>query len=91
MKNTRNVLNFKVIFSQDEDGIFVATCPAIPGCHTQGDTFEKAEENIKEAIALCLKVAQNDKEYRASIDFQQDNDSRFIGIGDVIVPRPEFL
>lgn len=91
MKNTKNVLNFKVIFSQDEDGVFVATCPAIPGCHTQGDTFEDAEKNIKEAIKLCLQVAQKDEDYRGSIDFEGEQTSRFIGVSDVIIPRPEFL
>lgn len=91
MKNTKNVLNFKVIFSQDEDGIFVATCPAIPGCHTQGDTFEKAEENIREAITLCLKVAEKDDDFRALIDFKGEHVSRFIGVSDVVIPRPEFL
>lgn len=91
MKNSKNVLNFKVIFSQDEDGIFVATCPAIPGCHTQGDTFEEAEKNIKEAIKLCLKVAQKDEDYRESIDFGGEQTSRFVGVSDVIIPRPEFL
>lgn len=86
-----DTLNFKVIIKQDEDGVFVATCPAIPGCHSQGKTYEEAEKNIKEAILLCLKVAENDKEYRASINFGQDISSHFIGISDVFVPKPRFL
>lgn len=31
------------------------SCPALPGCHSQGDTMEEALENIKEAIAGCLE------------------------------------
>ena len=38
----------------DEDGYFVAHCPALPGCHSQGDTEQEALNNIKEAIALCV-------------------------------------
>lgn len=84
-------LNFKVVIMQDENGIFVASCPAIPGCHTQGDTYEEAENNIKEAIKLCLKVAEEDKDYRASIDFGQKHASHFIGIRDIFIPRPRFV
>jgi predicted RNase H-like HicB family nuclease len=87
----KQYLNFKVIINQDEDGVFVASCPAIPGCHTQGDTYEEAERNIKEAIRLCLKVAEKDEEYRASIDFGCGRSSRFIGISDIVIPWPEFL
>lgn len=43
----KEVLNFKVIINQDEDGTFVATCPAIPGCHSQGETYEEVVKNIK--------------------------------------------
>ena len=77
------VLNFKIIIEQDEDGIFVASVPAIPGCHTQGDTYEKALEHIEEAINLCLEVAKEDKKYRSKIDFSESNKSRFIGITQI--------
>lgn len=41
---------------QDEDGIFIAECPSIPGCVSQGPTEDEAERNIKEAIIECLAV-----------------------------------
>ena len=41
---------------QDEDGVFIAECPAIPGCVSQGTTEEEAEKNIREAIKECLEV-----------------------------------
>ena len=41
---------------QDEDGVFIAECPAIPGCVSQGSTEEEAEANIKQAIEECLEV-----------------------------------
>jgi antitoxin HicB len=48
---------FKVILKTDlEDGGYNVTCPALPGCHSQGDTEEEAIENIKEAIQGCLEA-----------------------------------
>lgn len=41
---------------QDEDGVYIAECPAIPGCVSQGATEEEAERNIREAIKECLEV-----------------------------------
>ena len=82
--------NFKVFISQDEDGLFVASCPAIPGCHSQGETYEEALRNIKEAIKLCLKVAKEDDEYRDSIDFGEQNTPRFVGISDVTISLSSF-
>jgi predicted RNase H-like HicB family nuclease len=39
----------------EEDGGYVAECPAIPGCVSEGDTVEVALANIKEAIEACLE------------------------------------
>ena len=44
-----------VVIEQDEHGFF-AYCPDLPGCHTQGDTFEEAPGNAREAIALYLET-----------------------------------
>jgi len=45
-----------VTIFQDEDGMFVAECPAIPGYTSQGRTEAEAEHNIQEAIEECLLV-----------------------------------
>lgn len=45
-----------VVLEIDEDGVWIAECPAIPGCVSQGETKDEAITNIKEAIALCLEV-----------------------------------
>lgn len=45
-----------VTIYQDEDGVYIAECPSIPGCVSQGKTEEEAEKNIREAIVLCLDV-----------------------------------
>jgi len=48
---------FKVILRPDlEDGGFNVSCPALPGCHSQGDTEEEAIENIKDAIIGCFEA-----------------------------------
>jgi predicted RNase H-like HicB family nuclease len=49
-------MKFLVTVDRDEDGMWVAECPAIPGCVSQGETREEAVDNIREAIALCLEV-----------------------------------
>ena len=49
-------VKFNVNLDRDEDGVWVIECPAIPGCVSQGGTREEAEENIKDAIRLCLET-----------------------------------
>ena len=49
-------MKFLVTVDRDEDGVWVAECPAIPGCVSQGGTAEEAVESIREAIVLCLEV-----------------------------------
>ncbi|MEW5937552.1 MAG: type II toxin-antitoxin system HicB family antitoxin [Candidatus Thermoplasmatota archaeon] len=49
-------MNFKVLIEKDEDGYYVATVPALPGCISQGKTEKEAKKNIKEAIELHLKT-----------------------------------
>jgi predicted RNase H-like HicB family nuclease len=46
---------FTIIIEQDEDGVFIASCPALAGCHSQGDTRAEAVQNIKDAIALHIE------------------------------------
>jgi len=43
-------MKFRTFIEQDEDGIFVVTCPSLPGCVSQGNTREEALNNIKDAI-----------------------------------------
>jgi len=49
-------MKFTITFFQDEDGMFIAECPSIPGCVSQGKTQSEAEKNIQEAIKECLEV-----------------------------------
>ena len=49
-------MKFPVTLHCDEDGVWIAECPAIPGCVSQGTTREEAIANVKDAIKLCLEV-----------------------------------
>lgn len=52
---------YRIIIEKGEDFGYVVHCPAIPGCHSQGNTMEEAIENIKDAIKACLSVLDEDK------------------------------
>jgi len=47
---------------EDETGGYVALVPALPGCHTQGDTLQELMKNVKEAIELYLEASTDEKE-----------------------------
>jgi len=49
-------MKLNVIIEKDESGYYVAEVPALPGCLSQGKTFDEAKENIKEAIEGWLEV-----------------------------------
>jgi predicted RNase H-like HicB family nuclease len=49
-------MKIKVIIHEAEEGGFWAEVPAIPGCATQGETFEELLQNLYEAIEGCLSV-----------------------------------
>ena len=48
-------MKYRVILEQDEDGVFVAEAPALPGCISQGETRALALQNIQEAIEVYLE------------------------------------
>ncbi|OYD16437.1 HicB family protein [candidate division WOR-3 bacterium JGI_Cruoil_03_44_89] len=50
---------YTIVIEQDEDGIYVASCPALQGCYTQGDTYEEAIANIKDAIKLHIEARKS--------------------------------
>ena len=47
---------FDVVVEKDSAGYFVASVPALPGCHTQAKSLDELMERIREAIELCLEV-----------------------------------
>jgi predicted RNase H-like HicB family nuclease len=48
-------MKYRVLIEQDEDGMYVAEVPSLPGCITQGQTREEAVKNVREAISAYLE------------------------------------
>jgi antitoxin HicB len=55
-------MQYPVTISKDEDGIYVAECPSLPGCISQGKTKQEAMKNIKDAITGYLTSLKKHKE-----------------------------
>ena len=49
-------VEFNVVIERDAEGYYVATVPALQGCHTQARSLDKLMQRIQEAIELCLEV-----------------------------------
>lgn len=55
-------MNYRIFIEQDEDGMFVAECPSLPGCISQGKTRAEAIDNIKDAIAGYIQSLKKHNE-----------------------------
>lgn len=67
---------FDVVILEDESGGYVAFVPALPGCHTQGDTLQELMDNVREAVELYLETLT--EEEKKELPRQ-----RFVGIQKV--------
>ena len=62
-------MKYRIFIEPDEDGIFVAECPCLPGCISQGETRKQAIENIQDAIRGYLEsLEKHDEPIPPSID-----------------------
>ncbi len=66
---------FSVVIERDEEGYYVASVPALPGCHTQARSLDELMDRVREAITLCLEV-------RA----EENGGLEFVGVQRVSVP-----
>ena len=71
-----DIMDFDVVLERDSDGWFIASVPALPGCHTQGKTKKEAMQNIKEAILLCIEV---------SAQKRKKEETKFVGIEKISI------
>lgn len=55
-KKKVKILQYNAVFQEEKEGGFSVWVPALPGCCSQGETFEEATGNIKEAIGLYLET-----------------------------------
>lgn len=65
---------FDVVIERDEEGVYVASVPQLPGCHTDGTPLDELMVDIREAIALCLEV-----------EGEQPTNLEFVGIQRVTI------
>ncbi|MEK7559482.1 MAG: type II toxin-antitoxin system HicB family antitoxin [Patescibacteria group bacterium] len=77
MKKSFMELQFKVLIEQDEDGLYIASVPELPGCYTQGKTLEEVRKRIKEAMNLVL---ESDKDVRKEKILSAKSSSHFSSI-----------
>jgi predicted RNase H-like HicB family nuclease len=66
-----NSYHLPIVVEQDEDGVYIVSCPVFKACRSYGKTVDEALENIKEVIQMCL-----DEE-------QPENLNRFIGFREI--------
>ena len=63
---------YSVIIEQDSDGTYVASVPALKGCHTQGRSLDQGMDRIREAIELCIEEQDGDIENLDFVGIQKD-------------------
>jgi len=51
-------MSYTIVVWRSLSGHYIASCPSIPECHAQGDTYEEAIQNAKEALQLCVEYIQ---------------------------------
>ena len=68
------VREFSVVIEKDTDGYFVASVPALRGCHTQAKSLDVLMKRVREAIELCL-------------DVEEPAAAEFVGVQRVAVSR----
>jgi predicted RNase H-like HicB family nuclease len=66
--------NFDVVLERDAEGYYVASVPALSGCHTQAQSLDDLDRRIREAIELCLEV-----------DGFPEQNLEFVGIQRVVI------
>lgn len=71
MSKGRKVREFNVLIERDSEGYYVASVPALRGCHTQARTLDQLTKRIREAIELCLEAQQGDFEVSDFIGVQR--------------------
>ena len=62
---------FDVVIERDEAGYYIASVPALAGCHTQAKSLDALMKRIREAIELCLEVENDDLAPREFIGIQR--------------------
>lgn len=82
-KISKEILKYTVIFEPAEEGGFVVSVPALPGCVTEGDTFEEAVYMIKDAMKGYLAVLK-----KQGLEIPKETED--VVVTKVAIPEPAF-
>jgi predicted RNase H-like HicB family nuclease len=75
METKNKILHLPILVEQDEDNVYIVSCPVFKGCHSYGKTIDEALANIKEVIDICM---DEEKEKVSEIN-------RFVGFREMQV------
>ncbi len=64
-------LHLPIVIEQDEDDVYIVSCPIYQGCHSYGKTIDEALENIKEVIDICIEEDEKTNEANKFIGFRE--------------------
>ena len=64
-------IHLPIMIEQDEDNVYIVSCPQFKGCHSYGKTVEEAMQNIQEVIRMCLE------------EEKIENTNQFIGFREI--------
>ena len=85
VNKTSQVLQYDVIFEEAEEGGYSAYVPSLPGCISEGDSFEEVKTNIQEAITAYLESLEKDE---IKDTFESTGNTM---IGRVDIPYPKTI
>ena len=80
---SKKILKYTVIFEPAEEGGYVVSVPALPGCVTEGDTFEEAMEMVRDAISGYIASLRKHGE-----SIPQENGPSLMSVIDIPIPSP---
>ena len=55
LKNMKKKIHLPILIEQDENNVFIVSCPSFKGCHSYGNTIDQAMKNIQEVIEICVE------------------------------------
>ena len=64
-------IHLPILIEQDEDKIYIVSCPTFKGCHSYGKTIDEAMKNIQEVIEMCME------------ENNMENENQFIGFREI--------
>ena len=79
MIKENKILHFPVVIEQDEDEVYIVSCPVFKGCHSYGKTIDEALGNLKEVIEMC--VEEEGEKYTVQ--------NRFVGFRELQIEMKE--